>query len=533
MVVAFELAKAGTGANQGHAATGNDTFFHRSASRVQRVFDTRFLFFHLDFGRSADFDQRHAAGEFRHAFLQFFLIVVAGRFVDLLADALDAAFDCLGVACTVDERSFFLADLDALGPAEVGQRRFFERQADFLGDHGTAGQNRDVFEHRLATIAEARRFHRAGLEDAAEVVDHQRRQRFAVDVFGDDQQRLAGFRHLLEHRQQIADVRDLLVVQQDVGVFQHGDLLLGVVDEVRREIAAVELHAFDHFEFHFKRLAVLDRDHAFLADLFHRFGNFVPNGCVAVGRDRADLRDFLGGGAGLREFLQLPDHRLNGLVDAALEVHRVHAGGNILHAFLHDRLSEHGRGGGAVAGGVGSLAGDFLQHLRAHVLESVLELDFLRHRHTVLGDGRRAERAFEHDVAAFRAEGHLDRIGEDIDTGHDLRAGRVMKLNFFCCHVISPGLLRGLLDDAHDVFFAHHEQFFTFDFDGLAGIFAEQDAIADLEVERANLAVFEHFAFSYRFDFTLIGFFGRGIGNYDARGGFAFFFQPLDDEAVV
>ena len=46
-------------------------------------------------------------------------------------------------------------------------------------------------------------------------------------------------------------------------------------------------------------------------------------------------------------------------------------------------------------------------------------------------------------------------------------------------------------------------------------------------------AVFQHFAFAYRFDFTLIGFFGRGIGNDDARGGLAFFFQPLDDEAVV
>src|SRR3990172_3663209 len=140
-----------------------------------------------------------------------------------------------------------------------------------------------------------------------------------------------------------------------VGIF-----FFGVVDEVRREVAAVELHALDHFEFHFKRLTFFDRDHAFLADLFHRFGNFVPNGWVTVGRDRTDLRDFLGGGAGFREFLQLADHRLNGLIDAALEIHRVHAGGDELHAFLHDRLREHGRGGGAVAGDVGSLACDFL-----------------------------------------------------------------------------------------------------------------------------------------------------------------------------
>jgi hypothetical protein len=42
--------------------------------------------------------------------------------------------------------------------------------------------------------------------------------------------------------------------------------------------------------------------------------------------------------------------RLRGLVDAALQVHRVHAGGNRLQAFAQDGLRQHGRGGGAVAG---------------------------------------------------------------------------------------------------------------------------------------------------------------------------------------
>ena len=41
-------------------------------------------------------------------------------------------------------------------------------------------------------------------------------------------------------------------------------------------------------------------------------------------------------------------------------------------------------------------------HLRAHVLEFVLELDLLGHRNAVLGDGRGAERALEHDVADRR-----------------------------------------------------------------------------------------------------------------------------------
>src|SRR5216110_957579 len=42
-------------------------------------------------------------------------------------------------------------------------------------------------------------------------------------------------------------------------------------------------------------------------------------------------------------------------------------------------IREHGGGRRAVAGLVGGVGRDFLHHLRAHVLELVLELDLLRH----------------------------------------------------------------------------------------------------------------------------------------------------------
>ncbi len=116
---------------------------------------------------------------------------------------------------------FSFDDFDALGLAEILQRGLFQRQADFLGDHRAAGQDGDVFQHGLATIAEARGLDGDGLEDAAHVVHHQGGQRFAIDVFGDDQQRTAGLGDLLEHGQQVADVGDLLVVQQDEGIVQN------------------------------------------------------------------------------------------------------------------------------------------------------------------------------------------------------------------------------------------------------------------------------------------------------------------------
>ena len=71
--------------------------------------------------------------------------------------------------------------------------------------------------------------------------------------------------------------RKLLLVDQNVGVVELGDHLLGVGDEVGREIAAIELHALDDVGLGLKALGFLDRDHAFIADLLHRLGDFFAD----------------------------------------------------------------------------------------------------------------------------------------------------------------------------------------------------------------------------------------------------------------
>jgi len=169
-----------------HTGTSNTSALSSSFRVGQRIVNARSLFLHLHLGRRADFDQRHAAGQLGDALLQFLTIVVAGGFVDLLADILDAPFDLLGVAGAIDDRGFFFPHFDALGLTQIVQTGFLELQADLVGDHGAAGQDGDVFQHGLAAIAEARRLHAAGLQNAADVVHDQRGERLAFDVFGDD-----------------------------------------------------------------------------------------------------------------------------------------------------------------------------------------------------------------------------------------------------------------------------------------------------------------------------------------------------------
>src|SRR5438093_13317468 len=90
---------------------------------------------------------------------------------------------------------------------------------------------------------------------------------------------------------------------------------------------------------------------------------------VGSSAEGADL-GHLGGGADLfRAFLDVFHHSIHCDVDAALEIHRIHARRHGLGDFPDDRLREHGGGGGAIAGHVIGLLRHLAHHLRAHVLE--------------------------------------------------------------------------------------------------------------------------------------------------------------------
>ena len=131
------------------------------------------------------------------------------------------------------------------------------------------------------------------------------------------------------------------------------------------------------------------------------------------------------------------DDLVDGLLDAALERHRVGAGGDVLQALANDRLGEHGRGGGAVAGHVVGRRGDLAHELGALVLEDVLDLDLASDRDAVVGDRRGAELLVEHDVAALGAERHLDRVGDRVDAGLERLARLRVVLQLLVSHCSS------------------------------------------------------------------------------------------------
>src|SRR5204863_346173 len=103
---------------------------------------------------------RDAARELREPLLELLAVVVARRRVDRALDLRDARLDLLRLARALDDRRVLLLDDHLLRAAEVGELHRLELDAEVLEDRAAARERRDVLEHLLPAVAEARRLHR-------------------------------------------------------------------------------------------------------------------------------------------------------------------------------------------------------------------------------------------------------------------------------------------------------------------------------------------------------------------------------------
>ena len=241
--------------------------------------------------------------------------------------------------------------------------------------------------------------------------------------------------------------RDLAAREQDVRVVEHGGLVVDVGHEVRGDVALVEAHALGELKVQTEAVVVLDGHHTILADLVERLGDLLADLGIGCG-DRRGRGDLLLGLHRLGRGHEFLDDRVGGLLDATAQRDRVRTGHNILEAFVHKGLGQHGRGGGAIAGHIVGLLGDFLDELGADALERVFKIDFLGDRHTIVGDGRRTIGLVEHHVAALRSQRHLDGIGELVETRQHALTCFLIIFNDLCHCSSTMGLM--LYDTTRD-----------------------------------------------------------------------------------
>ncbi len=401
---------------------------------MQGIVNARFLLFHFNFGSCTDFDYRNAASQFRYAFLQFFAIVIRGGFFDLLTDLSHTALDGIFFTHAIDDGGGVFVDNNAFRLAQIFQSGFFQLHTDLFRDHGTASQSCDILQHGFTTIAEARCFNRSHFHDATHGVNHQSRQRFAFNVFSDDNQRFACFRNGFQNWQHFADVGDLLISQQDERAFQFYCASFRLVDEVWGQVAAVELHTFNHVQFVFQTGTVFNGDHAFFTDFIHRFSDQFTYGFVGVSGDGTNLSNSFRVRARYGQRFQLFNSSNDSFVDTTFQIHRVHTRSNGFQAFSNDCLRQYGCSGGAVACSVVRFRGNFFHHLSTHVFELVFQLDFTRNGHTVFGDGRRAEGFVQNHVTAFWTQGYFNCICQYVYAAQHFHTSVVTEFYVFSCH---------------------------------------------------------------------------------------------------
>ena len=228
-------------------------------------------------------------------------------------------------------------------------------------------------------------------------------------------------------------------MDQHQGFVQNRFHLLGVSDHIRSDIAAVELHTFDHFGVGFSGLGFFHGDDAVVGDFFHGLCDQLADGLVTRG-DRADTGDVFGAADGFAVGLDGFDGGLGGLGDALLHDHGVGAGGQILDAFGDDGLSQQGSGGGAVASHVVGLGSNFLDHGCAHVFERIRQLDLTSDGHAVVGDEGGAEFLVQDHVAALGTHGDLDGVSQLVYASLESAASFFAVVDQFCHSVLPPNV---------------------------------------------------------------------------------------------
>ena len=365
------------------------------------------LFFHFNFGNGTDVDNGNTSGEFGEAFLEFFLVVVGRGFVNLCLDLGNAVLDVLALAASVDDGGVVLVNLDALGFTELGNVGVFELETEFFGNHFTAGKDGDVFEHGFAAVAETGSLDRTGLECSAEAVYHEGGKRFAVNIFGNDEQGASGLRDFLEQGKHVLHVGNFLVVDENVGILEDRFHPVAVGYEVGRDIPAVELHTFNEIGGGIHGLGFFNGDNAVLADLFDCVCQDLSDFLVVVGGNGRDMRYFVRSLDFLGILADLFHRDGDCFVHAPLQFDRGHAGGNRLETFSNHRIGKYGCGGSTVTGNVVGLCRYFLEELSSHVLIGILKFNFFRDGNTVFGHGRGTEFFVDEDISALRTQGNL------------------------------------------------------------------------------------------------------------------------------
>src|SRR5690606_7121256 len=98
LIADLEAVERLQGADEGHAAAGDDALLDGRAGRVERILHAGLLLLHLGLGGRTDVDHRDAADQLREALLELLAVVVGRGLLDLRTDLAHAGLDVVLLA---------------------------------------------------------------------------------------------------------------------------------------------------------------------------------------------------------------------------------------------------------------------------------------------------------------------------------------------------------------------------------------------------------------------------------------------------
>ncbi len=335
----------------------------------------------------------------------------------LCLDLCDTRSDSFFVAGTIDNSGVLLADIDSLSSTEHVECGLLQFDTFLLGDYSTACEDGNVLQHLFATIAKARCFDSTDLKLCTQTIDYKGSQSLAVHVLSDDEQRTSALYSGFEYRQQLLEIRDLLIVDEDVW-FLHLNLhSLGVGNEIGADISAVELHALYNIDGGVHTFGFADSDDAIFGNLAHCVGDEAADLSIVVGTDSSHLLNFIKiVSDDNRLLLDLLHNGSYSFVDTALEIHRISSGGHVLEPHANDGLGENGSSCCSITGLISGLRSHFFNQLCTQVLLCVSQFDFFGYGDTIFGDVRSTVFLIDNYITSLRSEGYFDCIGQLVNT---------------------------------------------------------------------------------------------------------------------
>ena len=241
----------------------------------------------------------------------------------------------------------------------------------------------------------------------------------------------------LQNGKQFFHGRNLLVVKQDIRILEFANHFFAIGNEIRGNVAAVELHTAYGFHLSFGAFGFFNGDDTFDAYFFHGFGNQVTDGFVTVGRDTADLAYFF---EVVTHFFflafQVFHYGSHGFVDTSFQFHRIGTGSNVFQANINNGLCQDSGCGRTVSGIISGFGSHFFDHLCTDVGIRIGQFNFFGYAYTVFGDVWSSEFLLNDYIAAFRSEGYFYCICQLVYPFFHQVAGFDIEFYFFCHDIV-------------------------------------------------------------------------------------------------